>query len=365
MADSGAIATDADLRGVARTMLGDPRARAAVGHFYRWWLDLDRLAFVLKDSALYPQYTAAVADAMAAETEAFGVGVTLDEDARFGTLLLASHSYLNQALAPLYGVSGITGSSLRRVDLDPTWRAGIFTQLSQQALTGNQVNTSPTHRGMMIRQKLLCEELAPPPPGVVTLLEPSGSGPKTVRQRITEETAAAASCGTCHSLMDPVGFAYEVFDTIGRVRLTDSGLPIDATGKLITTRGPVPTFDGPVELAQVLATLPEAQHCMGKQWLTYALGQPVDTAAEQASADYVYAHFVTNKLDLRSLIAAVVTSPAFLAPTGGTPCTPGLDQTCNDSPIVSAIYGTCTATGKCVCDSSSFRQLNPATGRCQ
>jgi hypothetical protein len=217
---------------------------------------------------------------------------------------------------------------------------------------------------MMIRQKMLCEEIQPPPPNVVTNL-PSSTGPKTIRQRITEETATATVCGTCHSLMDPVGFAYEVFDTIGRARLTDSGLPIDATGKLITTRGPVPTFDGPVELAQVLATLPEAQHCMGKQWLTYALGQPVDTAAEEASADYIYAHFVTNKLDLRSLIAAVVTSPAFLAPAGGTPCTPGLDQTCNDSPTVSAIYGTCTATGKCVCDSSSFRQLNPATGRCQ
>jgi len=137
-----------------------------------------------------------------------------------------------------------------------------------------------------------------------------------------------------------------------------------ARSRFSSTNQPELTFDGPVELAQILATLPQAHRCMGKQWLTYALGQPVDDAAELASADYVYAHFAADGLDLRSLIAAAVTSPAFLAPGRGTPCTPGLDQTCNDSPAVSALYGTCTPAGKCVCDASQPRQLNPATGRC-
>jgi hypothetical protein len=360
MADSGSLATDADVRRLALRMLADPRARVGVAHFYHWWLNLDALATTTKDPILFPEYSAALGTTMAAETEAFALDVTLDGDGDFRTLMRGSYSFLNDALANLYGIAGVTGSDLRKVDLDPTQRAGILTQPAFLAQTSS-VNTwtSPTHRGSFVSERILCRPIpAPPPPNPPQMLV-DPAPPETNRQRLARSVSSPV-CVACHNLMDPLGLAYEGFDSIGRVRLTDSGLPIDASGHVSLADGDH-AWKNAIELSQFLANAPDAQQCLGQQWLRYILGHQL-TDADVTSVSTIASLFAASSLDLHTVIAAAVSSASFLAPTGGPPCGAGISQSCNDDIRISSIHGTCTAAGKCVC-TGTFA-LNPTTGRC-
>lgn len=359
MADSGAIRTSADVRVIARNMLNDSRSRVGVAAFYRWWLDLDRLATVQKDPNLFPFDYGAIALLMGRETEAFGVHATL-EDGRFATLMTAPYSFLNESLAQHYGVTGVGGADLRRVGFsNGSYRAGIFTQGALQMFLSNHGLPQPIHRGVFMRMKMLCSAIPSPPPEVDP--SPGARAPgESDRQHLTRVTGQPV-CAGCHSQFDPLGFAYDVFDAVGRVRQTDStGMPIDATGTLVdgalTT-----TFDGPVDLASLLSGLTSARRCMGQQWLEYMLGRGLE-AADNASVDAIHQQFTAAGFDLRALIAAVASSASFLAPNGGPPCTPGLDQTCNHDPLLSSTRGTCTSAARCVCGAGSA--VHPLTGRC-
>lgn len=363
LADSGAVQTNEDVRKIALDILADPRARVGVASFFRWWLRLDRMAFVTKSASLFPQFSTNVGAMMVAETEAFGVDVTLNGDGSFRTLMRAPYSFLNESLAGLYGVTGVTGSELRKVNLDPTHRAGILTQLSLMTINSSSTDwTSPTRRGVLIADRVLCADIAPPPPEVPDpgpVDEPPGA--LTNRQRLEKELTTSG-CAACHQGFDPLGLAYETFDSVGRLRLMDSGLPIDTSGRLPPTYGDAPAFDDAIGLAGILAELPMAHRCMGSSWLEYMLGRTLREEEGPLVAG-IYDRFQASNLSLPALIAAALSSPAFLQPSGGPPCTPGLSQTCNDSPSVSSLFGTCSPAGKCVCRDGA--SLNPTTGRCQ
>jgi len=162
--------------------------------------------------------------------------------------------------------------------------------------------------------------------------------------------------------MDQLGLAYEGFDSIGRVRVTDSGLPIDASGHTSLTDGDH-TWNNAIELSQVLANAPDAQQCLAQQWLRYVLGHDLtDADVDTTSVSKIATLFAASSLDLHTVIAAAASSASFLSPTGGPPCGVGANQTCNDDIRISSIHGTCTAAGKCVC-TGTF-PLNPMTGRC-
>jgi len=357
MADSGAVKTDADVRAIASTMLGDPRSRVGVGHFYRWWLGLDALASVKKDPSLFPDYSSAVGALMAKETETFGVYTTLDGDGRFPTLMQGTYSFINETLAPFYGVSGVIGADLQKVELDPTQRAGILTQLAPLTLSsGRDGWTAPSTRGTDVMTSVLCLNIPREPVGT----PPLHPDPRYTNRELIIQNAGQATCAPCHAYVDPVGFAFEGFDSIGRVRLTDAGKAIDTSGDVRLASGQV-EFNGPVELARILAEAPDAHRCMGNKWLEYMLGRAL-TADDMASADAIAGRFEDAKLDLRTVIAAAASSASFLGPGGGTPCTPGADQTCNSDPRLSSLRGTCTPDGKCVCTTPSTR--DGSTGRC-
>lgn len=361
MADTGLITTDADLRRVAVGMITDARSRLGIGHFYRWWLDLDRMASIAKDPAVAPEYSPALGLAMASETETFGSYVTVVGDGRFSTLMRAAYSFINADLAALYGIGGVTGAELRKVDLDPTYRSGLLTQLAFLTQTASEnLWTSPTHRGIFVTKKFLCWTPPAPPANVSLSIPPEpGAVILTGRQRISDATSQTA-CAACHAFFDPMGFAFERFDTLGRVRLTDRGAPIDTSGTL-RSGFDIGDFADAIELIASLEAAPEVHRCMGTQWLTYALGRTL-VDADQPSVTAVQQLFEGSGLDLRTGLAAALSSSSFLAPSGGLPCVFGTDQSCNDDPRVSSFHGTCSAAGKCVCGNAY--QLNPATGRC-
>lgn len=312
-ADSGTIATSEDVRKLALRMLADPRARAGVGGFYRWWLKLDTIAGLEKDAALFPQFTPELRADMAKETELLGVHVTLDIDGALATLYTAPFSFLTERLAAIYGVAGVTGTMHRKVALDPATRAGIVTQPGIMALTSVATRTSPTYRGRFVDEQMLCLSIPAPPPNVPAF--PAQMQPNTTtRQQQTNLTQTSPVCQGCHNLMDPTGFTLEGLDPIGRLRTTDNGTPVDSSANLgVSLNGQLgaPT-NGQKELAQHLSTAPETAHCLAQQWLSFALGRALNTDADKKEADAVNALFTKAGLNLKQLIAAAVQTDLFL-----------------------------------------------------
>ncbi len=121
-------------------------------------------------------------------------------------------------------------------------------------------------------------------------------------------------------------------------------------------------WNNAIELSQVLANAPDAQQCLGRQWLRYVLGHDLTEGADETSVTKIGILFAASSLDLHTVIAAAASSASFLAPAGGPPCGVGVYQSCNDDIRISSIHGTCTTAGKCVC--TGTYTLNPMTGRC-
>jgi hypothetical protein len=306
------LKTREDVGAFAQQMLKDARARDGVGAFYRSWLSLDKVPMVVKDPAAFPQWTPDVSADAARETETFAVDVTLDPAGTFTTLMTGGWSYINQRLAALYGVTGVVGTALQKVNLDPNQRGGLLTQASLLALNSPETRTSPTKRGFFVRKNFFCQEV-PPPPAIPGNQLPMNLPPNpTARQRL-EPLAGESACGLCHVMMDPLGFAYEGFDTIGRIRTTDNGSPVDLTGKVSNGAGTEATFNGPIKLGTILSNFDVVQSCMARRWLAYALGRTVPTSEDGAVAGLATA-FKSAGLNIRALIVAVVQSELFLAP---------------------------------------------------
>ncbi len=338
LANTGMIKTRDDVNQLALRMLKDPRARAGVGAFYRWWLWLDQIATMkfasasilavggslLPDPQRYPEWTPAMSADAAKETETFAVNVTLDIDGSFRTLMTGPFTYANARLASLYGISGIVGDALQKVDLDPSKRGGILTQPALLSLGVGvsplpRQDTNPPRRGRILRDRFYCEfvDQRPLPPA----LEPPFSPSNSIRQSF-DMVNANTLCARCHygAELNSLGFPYEEFDQIGRYRtVDDSGHLVNMSGLKVwsdTSKAPVP-INGPVQLASALTDMDVVQRCMGQQWLTFALGRPLG-AAEDADLDGIHAAFKASSLDLRVLIAAAVASDAFLAPAGAS-----------------------------------------------
>jgi hypothetical protein len=297
------IRTTGDLNGVVAQMLDDPRAAAGVGAFYRWWLGLDEVG----------QRAISSASDMANETEMFGIDVTLSMNGTFQTLMTAPFSFVNASLADIYGIAGVTSADLQLLPL-PMGRAGLLTQPSFLATDPTSPRTHPAKRGKFIVEKLFCQLIPPAPAGTPPL--PTTPG---LPDRAAEETAVTlAACSACHKLIDPPGFAFGGFDAIGKARATDNGAPID-TGNLdiVETTPPDVQVNGALDLISALSKDPGVEECMARQWLAFVLGlddvQNLGPAAVPAVPG-LNAAFAASGFNLKALIAAVLTSPPFLAP---------------------------------------------------
>jgi hypothetical protein len=304
-AAAGQLDTAAGVMTQARRLLADPRAKDTVSSFFSDWIALDGLAARTKDTTVYASYTPAVMQAMLDETSAFVQNVAFGGDGRLATFLGAPYSYLDGALATEYGVQ-TTGTTLVKTSLDPTQRAGFMTQGSFLALTGNADGSNPVRRGKFVYTKLLCNVMPPPPANVPPPAPASAGG--TTRQRFETHDQNACAKG-CHTLMDPIGFAFENYDGIGQWRTTDNGLPVDATGS-ITLDGKTQTFTDAIGLTALLATSPEVRNCFSGEWLRYALARP-DTPADAASMQATNAAFAADSASLQDLIAATATVRSF------------------------------------------------------
>jgi Protein of unknown function (DUF1592)/Protein of unknown function (DUF1588)/Protein of unknown function (DUF1595)/Protein of unknown function (DUF1585)/Protein of unknown function (DUF1587) len=306
-AGAGMLDTKEGLRAQAERLIASDRAKDALSSFHVQWLGLDALLDTSKDAQLFPQFTDALKGAMRDETTNFADFVIRRGDGRLATLLSAPFTVASPDLLSLYGASAAPAAD-GTVQLDPSQRAGLLTQGAFLAAHSHPNQTSPVHRGLAVQKNLLCTDL-PDPPANVNNNPPAPDPNATTRQRF-EQHRTDPTCAGCHQLLDPIGVGFENYDAIGRYRSDENGLPIDATGELVSAGTSSGTFSGAVELAKKLATSPEVRACVQKQWFRFSLGRfegPEDACTLQSLA----ADFEASDFDVKTLLLSLVTSDAF------------------------------------------------------
>jgi hypothetical protein len=292
----------------AQRLLADPRARDTFKSFHRQWLDLDQVAGIDRDPALYAGYTDAIPALLQQETEAFIDHVLFEDGAKLRTLLTAPYTFANNALATFYGLAAPSGDAFTLVATDPTQRKGLLTQGSLLALQSKPQQTSPVHRGKFVRENLLCQFL-PPPPANLVITPPELNPSLTTRQRFSQHSADP-SCAACHQQMDPLGLGFEHFDAVGRWRETENNLPIDATGKLVLTDVDG-DFDGAAALADKLANSEQVADCMMKEWARFTFGRS-ETVEDACTLERTKTQFAAADHDIKQLVLALTQTDAFL-----------------------------------------------------
>lgn len=307
LAEANRLHEPETLREQVSRMLEDERAQSLVTNFASQWLYLRNLDSFRPDMRLFPDFDDNLRQSLRRETELLFESV-LRDDRSVLDLIDTDTTFLDERLAKHYGIPHVYGSHFRPVALRPSdhHRGGLLRHGSILAVTSYATRTSPTIRGNWILGSILGTPPPPPPPNVPSLKEKNESTEMTIRERLAEHRANVA-CASCHDLMDPVGFAFENFDAVGRWRIFDDGQPIDASGDLPDgTR--VTNFK---DLESSILKRPEIfVGTLTEKLLTFALGrgvEPFDAPAvrkvvrESSNQDY----------RLSSLIMGIVSSVPF------------------------------------------------------
>ena len=270
MAERGELSDPATLARQVRRMLADRRATRFMDDFVGQWLQMRNIFSQDPDGALFAGFNDTLRSAMARETELF-FRSQVREDRPIRELLRADYTFLNEQLARHYGVDDLYGSHFRRVTWTDDRRHGLLGHASLLTVTSYANRTSVVLRGKWVLENLLGAPPPPPPPNVPPLAESDRRQPTSLRERM-EQHRASPVCARCHARMDPLGFALEHFDAIGRWRENDGGAQINAT---ITWKGD--TIDSPRAFREaLLASGDEFIRTVTEKLMTYALGRGVD-----------------------------------------------------------------------------------------
>jgi hypothetical protein len=302
-AQEGALDTPDAIAEAARGLLEDERARAVARTFGAQWLGIEGAPALDKSPSLYPELDEALAAAMLEETSVL-VERVLSGDAPYADLYAGSRTTAAGELAALYG-AGADGA------LPEERRAGLLAHASVLATYAHSDQTSPVRRGLFVRRRLLCQDLPPPPPnaGGVPEVDPSA----TTRQRF-EQHGSDPACFGCHQYIDPVGFGFERFDAIGRVRDTDSGQPIDASGLLRGAEGLDSgvdlAFSSLPELGAILVERQSARDCFVRQIVRFTWGG-LDLDEDEATVRALSDAFEASGLDVPELLVSLTAVEAF------------------------------------------------------
>lgn len=305
---SGRLDSPQGIETVARRLLADPRAVDGIKSFHRQWLGLRELETASRDSLLTPSFTQELRESMVEETLRFSAHAVLAGGDTVTTLLTSNKSFVNAPLARLYGVAPPEGNEFAQVALPPEQRAGLLTQASVMTVLASAEQTSPVLRGKFVRERLLCHPIQPPPANVAAA-PPKVDPKKTTRERFLQHRTDP-TCAACHELIDPIGFGFEHYDTVGGWRTKDGTFPVDAVGEIYGTDDADGKFDGAVELAKRLAESEQVRRCVATQWFRYALGRS-ERDDDDASVEQAYRTFARSGFDVRELVIAITMTPAF------------------------------------------------------
>jgi hypothetical protein len=295
------------LREQVARMLEDPRCGHFVENFTGQWLQLRKLGGAAPDKDRFPGFDESLRTAMRRETEAFFAYI-LRNNRSVRELVDADYTFVNERLARHYGLEGVKGDEFRRVTLADRRRGGVITQASVLTLTSNPNRTSPVKRGQWILQQLLGTPPMPPPPDVPKLDEtPQAADAASLRERM-DLHRTKAECASCHQQMDPLGFALENYDAVGRWRTKDGGFPIDPSGELVGGR----KFADIQELKRLLSSGSDRKfaRCLVENLLTYALGRGLE-ARDYCTVEDIRKRLVAGEYRIREIIFGIVESRVF------------------------------------------------------
>jgi hypothetical protein len=324
-AGKGKLARAAEVETTARRMLNDERAKAAFNEFLAQWMRFDRVLSATRDRRRFREFNTELAAAMLEETRRLFDHLVWN-DQNFMQFFTADYTFVSGDLARLYGLPEPASEFGRVAYPADSGRSGVLGHGSFLVLTSKPAETSPTARGLFIRNHFLGHQIPPPPPGVDTTLPSiTEDTPRTNRQRL-EIHLKDEACAACHRLIDPIGMSLEQYNAIGafeekmkllfgsrgegpRGRRTMIELDLDTRGYIQGMEGT--TFASPRELGRLLAESPACQKCIVKQLFRYAFGRE-ETPSDQKVIERLLERFRDSGYRFRELIVALVTSDLFL-----------------------------------------------------
>ena len=325
-AQTGHLGTVDEIKKAARRMMDDPRARRALEVFLAQWMRFDRVMTAVR-GRVTPDFSASMLPLMTEETKHLFNHLVWD-DGNFMEMFNADYTFLPSRLAAIYGLEPPAEEfGMVKYPAGST-RAGVLGHAGLLTLTASQTDTSPTARGLFVREHFLCQNVPPPPPGVDTNLPAVSDKPLTNKERL-QMHLASKSCASCHTLIDPIGLGFEKYDNIGRYRekqvskiqlqrdsVTNKPrepkefqLDLDTTAHIQGI--PNSEFSTLKELGNVLAHDTTCERCVVKQIFRYAAGRH-ETEADQPHLDALFDVFSKSGFRFRELVLALVTSPPFL-----------------------------------------------------
>lgn len=277
---------------------------AMIGALYAEYLDLPLLEEVRFPDDLDPDHT--LAASMRGEVLDLVNRIALREDADMRTLFDTSEFSVNRDMARLYGLPEPTSAGFGSALLPPEGpRAGLLTTGALLTLNNRPNRTSPTIRGLFIRQRLLCGTVPPPPPGIPPIKEEDTGAPQTIREKL-EQHRSNPACAACHKSMDPIGLGMEDFDQYGRFRTSyEGGQPVDSAGDVDGV-----TFQGARQLGALLAADPRVMSCLVKQLYRYGSAR-LETEGEAPALTKLNDAFAAQGFRFEPLLLELVSSDGF------------------------------------------------------
>jgi hypothetical protein len=311
-AEAGGLSNEAQVAQVAAQLLDDAAARGVLERFHTQLFGLDRYASILKDVSQFPDYSEELNLALRqADVRFFDRIFESGQGVR--DILTSRLAFVNAATAPYYGLSA-SGSELSEVMLDES-RPGFLTRLGFLAYNATLRDPDPIHRGVDINNRVLCGKLEPPVGEIPPL--PAFMPGQTNRERVAAHTEKGV-CAGCHgTIINPLGFAFEGFDAMGRARSTDNGKPVDASGQYAFGSGTKP-FQGAAELAALLSESERAHGCYQANLAEFALARDL-AGGDGALVTELLAKSLSSRLSLHDSLLALVQSQEFTTALGGAP----------------------------------------------
>lgn len=313
-AAAGALKTRDGVLAQAKRLLALPGAQQAVMDFHRQLLHMGEYDGIRKDAKAAPLFDGAAAD-LAGEATSFVNDVVFTQGKGVTELLTAPYTFGNSRIKQLYGMQATTPKAgtadpFARVDLDPTQRAGLLTQLGFLASNAEGSMPNIIIRGVRLARDVLCINLPPPPDNIppLPMLQPNS----TNRQRVAELTKDSP-CNACHTaVINPLGYAFENLDGFGKWRTTENNLPVDATGTY-KLDGQLITFDGPVSFIKAIASTRQAHDCYSRHLVEYIYGRETDMS-QAADQNLVAQAGARSKAawSVKDIILELVTTEAFV-----------------------------------------------------
>lgn len=312
LAESQRLRAPGVLAAQVKRMIADPKSVALAENFAGQWLQLRNLDSLRPDAEKFPDWGAELREAMKAETRLFFEHV-LRENQPVTDFLNAHYTFLNERLAKHYGIANVTGPDFRRVDLATNERGGITSHGSVLAVSSYPTRTSVVLRGKYILDNIFNTPPPPAPPNVPTLDEAAVGSSASLRKQM-EAHRANPACAACHNKLDPMGFALENYDAIGRWRAMDGKFPVDASGAI--PRGK--SFTNPAEFrAALLAKTPEFAQALTEKLMVYALGRGLERFDKPTIAA-IQPKLAVSEYRFQVLIQEIVNSLPFQARRGET-----------------------------------------------